>query len=110
MAYLTVANLATLGISVHIQVRVRSQYLVRLLYLCWITVRHTIHPPIKGLLPQTGIEATPFRNSTSNAAGLQVHATTPGLVFKSVLTIFVFKKVLYEVKAIGRHFSFNIFW
>ena len=34
VAYLTVANLARLGISVH-----------------WITGGHTIHPPIEGLLP-----------------------------------------------------------
>ena len=30
------------------------------------------------MLPPTGIEPTPFRNSTSKVAGLQVHATTPG--------------------------------
>ena len=37
-----------------------------------------MHPTIKRLLPRTGIEATPFRNSASKVAGLQVHATTPG--------------------------------
>ena len=58
---------------------VRSQYLVRLLSWCWITGGHTIHPPIEGLLPPTGIEPTPFRNSASKVAGLQVHATTPGI-------------------------------
>ena len=56
---------------------VRSQYLVRLLSQCWITGGHTIHPPIKGLLPSTGIEPTPFRNSASKVA--VVHATTPGI-------------------------------
>ena len=51
VAYLTVANLARLGISVHCQVPVRSQYLVRLLSQCWITGGRTIHPPIEGLTP-----------------------------------------------------------
>ena len=75
VAYLTVANLARRGISVHCQVSVRSQYLVRILSQCWITVDHTIHPPIKGLLSPSGIEPTPFQNSVSKVAGLQVHAT-----------------------------------
>ena len=43
----------------------------------WITGGHTIHTPIEGLLPPTGTEPTPFRNSASRVAGLQVHATTP---------------------------------
>ena len=30
------------------------------------------------MLPPTGIEPMPFRNSASKVAGLQVHATTPG--------------------------------
>ena len=77
VAYRTVANLARLAISVHCQVSVRSQYLVRLLSQCWITGGHTIHPPIEGLLPPIGIEPTLFRNSASKVAGLQVHATTP---------------------------------
>ena len=81
VAYLKVANLARLEISVHCQVSVRSQYLVRLLSQCWITGGHTIHPPIEGLLPPTGTEPTLFRNSASKAAGLQVHATTPGIRF-----------------------------
>ena len=76
VAYLTVGNLALLGIQVHCQVSVRSQYLVRLLFQCWITGGHIIHPPIDGLLPPTDIEPTPFRNSASKVAGLQVHATT----------------------------------
>ena len=37
VAYLTVANLARLGILVQCQVSVRSQYLVRLLCQCWRT-------------------------------------------------------------------------
>ena len=82
VAYLTVAHLARLEISVHCQVvSVRSQYLVRLLSQCWITVGHIIYPPIEGLLTPTGIEPTPFPNSTSKVAGLQVYATTIGLKF-----------------------------
>ena len=77
VAYLTVANLARLGISVHCQVSVRFQYLVRLISQCRITDGHTIRPPIEELLPPTGIEPTPFRNSTSKVAGLQVDASTP---------------------------------
>ena len=71
VAYLMVANLAHLGISVYCQVSVRYQYLVRLLSKCWITGGHTIHPPIKGLLPPTGIKPIPFRNSASKVTGLQ---------------------------------------
>ena len=78
VAYLTAANLARLGISVHCQVSVRSKYLVRFLSQCWITGGHTIHQPIDRLLPPTGIELIPFQNSASKVAGLQVHATTPG--------------------------------
>ena len=78
VAYLTVANLARLGILVHFQVLVRSQYLVRILSQCQITGGHTIHPPIERLLPLTGIEPT-FQNSVSKVAGLQMHATTPGV-------------------------------
>ena len=58
IAHLMVANLARLGISVYCQLSVRSQYLVRLLSLCWITGGHTIHPLIEGLLPPTGVETT----------------------------------------------------
>ena len=47
--------------------------------MCWITDGHAIHPAIKGLLPPTGIEPTPFRNLASKVAGLKVYATTPGL-------------------------------
>ena len=82
VAYLTVANLARLGISVHCQVSVRSQYLVRLLSQCWITGGHTVHPPIEGLLPPTGIESTTFRKSAFIVAGLQGHATTPGALWE----------------------------
>ena len=57
----------------HCQVKVRSRYLVWLLSQCWITGGHTIHPPVEGLLPLTGIEPTPFQNSASKVAGLQVH-------------------------------------
>ena len=75
VAYLTVANLARLGIPVHCYVSVR--YIVRLLSQCCITGGHTIQPTIEVLLPPTGIEPTLFRNSSSKIAGLQVHATTP---------------------------------
>ena len=51
--------------------KVRSQYLVRLISYCWITGGHTIHPPIEGLQPLTGIESTPFRNSVYKVAGLK---------------------------------------
>ena len=78
VAYLTVANLAQLGISVHCLVSVRSQHLARLLSQRWITGGHTIHQPIERLLPPKGIESTPFRNSVSKVAGLQLHAITPG--------------------------------
>ena len=44
-----------------------------------MTGGHTMHPPIEGLLPPTGIELTPFQDSASKVAGLQVHTTTPGL-------------------------------
>ena len=43
VAYLTVANLARLGISVHCQVSVRSQYLVRLLLV--LDYRWSLNPP-----------------------------------------------------------------
>ena len=52
------------------------QYLVRLLFKCWITGGHTIHPPIEGLLPPIGIEPTPFQNSASDVDELQVHTVT----------------------------------
>ena len=39
----------------------------------------TIHPPIEGLLPPTGIEPTLFRNSGCKVAGLKVHVTTAGM-------------------------------
>ena len=86
VAYLTVANLARLVISVHCQVSVRSKYLLRFLYQCWITGGHTIHPPIEGLLPLTSIEPTPFRNSAFKVAGLQVHVNAP-------VDISLFKKI-----------------
>ena len=71
-----VANLARLGIL--IQVSVRSQYLLRLLSLCWITCGRTLYPHIKGVLPPTAIEPTPFQNLDSKVAGLQMYATTNG--------------------------------
>ena len=76
VAYLTVANLAWSGISVHCQVLLGSQYLVRRFSQCWITGGHTIHSPIEGLVPPTGIEPTSFQNLASKVAGLQTHATS----------------------------------
>ena len=52
-----------------------------------MTDGHTIHPRVKGLLPQTGTEPTPFRNSASKVAGLPVHLTTPGLISDSLLKL-----------------------
>ena len=66
-AYLTVAKFL-----------VRSQCLVRLFSLCWITGDHTIHAPFERLLPLTDIGSTPFRNSASKVAGIQMHAITLG--------------------------------
>ena len=80
IAYLAVANLARLRISVYCQVSVRSQYLVRLLSQCWITGGHTCQPPIEGLLPPTCLETTPFRNLASKVAGLQLHTTFVKLI------------------------------
>ena len=57
-----------------------SQYSVKFFSLCWITGGHTIHPTIEELLPPSDKGPTPFRNSTSKVAGLQMDATTrPGL-------------------------------
>ena len=103
VAYLTVANLARLGISVHCQASVRSQYLVRLLSQCWIIGGHTIHPPVKGLLSPIGTEPTAFGNSSSKVAGLQVHATIYfhgiylGLIMGIMRAQFIIKKKL-EIK------------
>ena len=72
-----------IGILIHqihfpVSASIFSHYLVWPLSLCWITDGDTIHLPIEGLLPLTGIEPTPFPNSASKVAGLQVRATTPG--------------------------------
>ena len=48
------------------------------LSLCWITDGHTIHPSIEGVLPPIGNEPSPFGNSASKAAILQVYVATPG--------------------------------
>ena len=60
-------------ITVRYKFSARSQYLVRLLCLWWITGAHTVHQPLEWLLPQTGFEPAPLQISV----GLQVHATTP---------------------------------
>ena len=49
-------------------------WVVRFLSLCWITV----HLHIKGVLIPSEIKPTQFRNSKSQVAELQVHASTPG--------------------------------
>ena len=54
---------------------------ITFLYLCWITGGHTIHQSIERLLPSAGIELTPFHNSISRVAGLQVHAPHPTELF-----------------------------
>ena len=77
VAYLRYLIQSDLEYPLIVQVSVRSQYFVRLLSQCWITGGPTIHPPIEGLLPPTGIEPTQFRNLALKVAGLQVHATTP---------------------------------
>ena len=56
VGYLTIDNVIRLKISARYCVSAGSQYLIRLLSLCWIAGGHTIHPPIEGLLPPTGIE------------------------------------------------------
>ena len=84
ISYLTVADLARLGISVFRQVSAICQCLVRFLSLCWITTGHTIHPPIEALLLLTGIEPTLFRNLASKVSELQIYATTPGFILQEL--------------------------
>ena len=60
-------------ITVRCNFLARSQYLVRILSLWWITGGHTVHQPLEWLLLQTGFEPTPFQISVA----LQVHATKP---------------------------------
>ena len=79
----TVTTLVQLGILVYHQDSVRSQYLVRLLSLCWITDGHAIHPSIKELLPPPGTDPISLRNSESKVPGLQVHATKSGFILCS---------------------------
>ena len=90
-AYLTVADLARRGILVYCLVTGRSQYLVRLFSLYWITVGHTIHPPIEGLLPPTGIEPTLFQNLAWIVAVLRVHATAPSIRCSLIYVEFISK-------------------
>lgn len=77
VAYLTIANLVRLGMSFCCYFLVRSQYFASFLSLCWIEGGHRIHPPTEGLFCPTGIEPTPYRNSASEVAGLQLYATAP---------------------------------
>ena len=46
------------------------------LWLCWITVGHTIHPPFEGLLTPSSVELTLFLNSAFKVAWLQVPPIT----------------------------------
>ena len=39
--------------------------------MCWMTDVNTIHSPIEGMLPSTGITLTLFPNLVSKATGLQ---------------------------------------
>ena len=49
------------------------QHLFRLLFFCWVTVGHTVHPNIKELLSSAAVKPTSFfQNSVSKV--LQVHA------------------------------------
>ena len=102
VAYLMIANLARLEISVCCQVLVRSQYLVRPLSQRWITGGQTINPPIEGLLPPTGIEHTPFQNLVSKVDGLEVHATIPSLISQ-------LKKLFYRVSEISVTLLYDMF-
>ena len=87
LSYLMVANLIRLGIWVRFKISARTYYIVRFLYLCWIAAGHTIYPPTERLFPPTGIEPTPFRNSTLKVAGSQMHVTTPGTSFISIAQV-----------------------
>ena len=49
VAYLAIANLFWLWISICRWVSVKSQYLVWSLYLFWITDGYTIHPPTESI-------------------------------------------------------------
>lgn len=81
VADLMVDNFIRFGIMVCCYVSARSQNLVRFFSLCWITGSRTIHPPIKGLLSEAGIESTPFWSSAYKVAGLHMHATKPGYLY-----------------------------
>ena len=70
-----------------------SQYLFRLLSLCWITDGYSIYLPIGGMLPWTGIKLTPFQNYASNVAGLQLYVTAPGLIIQRKLFVSFIKLV-----------------
>ena len=48
--------------------------------MSWFTIVLTIHLPVEELLPQTGIEPTPFSSPASKLARLQVHAITPKIL------------------------------
>ena len=66
IAYLTVANLVRLGISVYCHVSAKFLSL-------WLQVVTQYFHLTEGLLSPTGTEPTPFWNSASKVAGLQVH-------------------------------------
>ena len=60
------------------------------LSFCWVTGGHAIYPPTEGILTLTGIEPkpTPFQNSASKVAELQVHAISyPQLRLKFIWAI-----------------------
>ena len=59
----------TFGSSFSLTWNLGSLLDLRLVSQCWITDGHKICPPIEGLLPPTGTEPAPFRNSTSKVAG-----------------------------------------
>ena len=76
VAYLTIAYLAGLESRFVVRSQLGPSISPGSFPGAGLHVGHTIHAPIEGLLPPTGIEPTPFRNSASEVTGLQVHATT----------------------------------
>ena len=65
-----VANLARLGISVHLLGLIWVPVFSQIFLLALITYSWLLNLPVEGLLPPTGTEPTLFRNSASVVAGL----------------------------------------
>ena len=77
VAYLALANLSRLGITIQCQVSVRSKYIVRFLSLCWITGGHKIHPPIEGMLPHLVLNSHRSEFQAPNQLYYQRHTQDP---------------------------------